>query len=286
MGTSGAQTEGLSPDFLRRAVAYFDLHGPMLVACPSANSARVLKDSKLSMSYYDNLDADEVSGSQPDLTFNSFVSCYHKGVNFSNADQIAEGIQRLGRRKQWVVTCRNITRCSEISSHLRLDVDHRVLFLNTDSGDVTESFVVNGALRENVLSNINQASSTKMRLDVGATPNKRRSDLGGKELTVVTEDQAPNVFIKERAEPAKVTTPSGDVLEAVPAEDLGGAVVEVLRHLESDLNFTSAVFRRQDRTWGSQVTEGGEIRWTGMVATLHKKEADLAATSLTNIFYR
>ncbi len=286
MGTDGAQTEGLSPDLLRLAVAYFDLHGPMLVACPSANSARVLKDSKLSMSYYDDLDADEVSGSQPDLTFNSFVSCYHKGENFSNAEQIAEGIQRLGRRKQWVVTCRNITRCSEISSHLRLDVDHRVLFLNTDSGDVTESFVVNGALRENVLANINQAPSTKLRLDVGATPNQRRSDLGGKELTVVTEDQAPNVFIKERAEPAKVTTPSGDVLEAVPKEDLGGAVVEVLRHLESDLNFTSTVFRRRDRTWGSQVREGGEIRWTGMVATLHKKEADLAATSLTNIFYR
>ncbi len=78
-------------------------------------------------------------------------------------------------------------------------------------------------------------------------------------------------------------TSSGADMEELSRRMLEGFYVDMLRHLEADLNFTARVLRRKDGKWGSVRNDsGGAETFTGMLSSLLEGEADLIAAPFTN----
>ena len=63
-----------------------------------------------------------------------------------------------------------------------------------------------------------------------------------------------------------------------------GICVDVLKELESELNFTTLIFKRKTEAWGFvQEWPNGTFTGSGMVGDIFSKRADLVVTSLSII---
>ncbi len=72
-------------------------------------------------------------------------------------------------------------------------------------------------------------------------------------------------------------SPSGENLTDVTNEKISGLFFDVLKDLESRLNFTTRLLFRRDRLFGYNVNE----TWTGMIGNAVRKESDFIAASMT-----
>ena len=71
-------------------------------------------------------------------------------------------------------------------------------------------------------------------------------------------------------------------LTLTPGYPTLGVYYDVLKELESQLNFTTALFRRKDGAWGYVYPQNdGSYEATGMIGDIFFKRADIALASLT-----
>ncbi len=266
-------------------IRYFECHGPLLLMCPRAGHLgrwlRDLSGEGLSMAAHRGFSPGVLGRTRRDLTFNSFVICALDGSAGSATSALAWAQENLPGRPKLVVVCDGVS-CPKLANLTFLDVGNRAFFLNVQDRIVSESYALNGLASTRVVARME--GDSLLRWDEAETVLERRSDLQNSTLLAVILQQEPFVILKDRdhGDPG-----GGGALVEVPHGTYEGLFIDVLTHLEEDLNFTSKMFTRRDQVWGSMVThENGSLEWSGMVATLARREVDLVATSLTNTFHR
>ena len=68
---------------------------------------------------------------------------------------------------------------------------------------------------------------------------------------------------------------------------ISGMYIKILRYFESELNFTTKIFKRKHDKWGIPIVhENGTIESSGMILDLKMKTFDLIVTSLAQVLER
>ncbi|XP_059096592.1 probable glutamate receptor [Tigriopus californicus] len=159
-------------------------------------------------------------------------------------------------------------------------INQQIYFFDPVTNLVKESFVVNGVKQENVLFWWNK---DRKRLDRISKVSflQRRSSFQGQNLVVLTERHLPWVNFLDtdlRAANIKVS-PSGDVWYSIDHSKVRGYFKTIfLDILGSQMNFSTSLYVRKDRKWGSKTRSG---QWTGIFSSLIKREADIGMAALT-----
>lgn len=202
----------------------------------------------------------------------SLIVCLDGGGGGDDSELIADF--RAGVEQPWLVAYDG--RQTDLNS-FSPRINQQLYFYDSADLSLRETYVVNGIRTTAFLGRVSD-NGTFVPGYRGSQPflERRASDLGGLELVATVETQAPYVIVEKEGEEAIVSA-SGDVFHAVGWDDLSGEFADVFRVLSREMNFSVRLLRREDRQWAA-IKDG---KWTGMVSTLLKGEADLALVSLT-----
>jgi hypothetical protein len=114
---------------------------------------------------------------------------------------------------------------------------------------------------------------------------KRRSDFQGLVMTAMTEMEKPSAWLNADYE---TTAPYFSENQTYEVTDITqGLYTEVLNTFQSDLNFTTKLYKRKDGMWGGvNQLPNGTIEFIGMLSNILDGSADLIATSFAMVHSR
>ena len=165
---------------------------------------------------------------------------------------------------------------------LEVEIDQEIFIYDKDEKEVHEIYTINGIKIQRKLGQIN-STDEKFAWSSGINTNfnARRSNFYGITLRGVVQF---NTDIKARPE-YKTKVPYFPNNETYLVNDyVYGICIDVLKELESELNFTTLIFKRKTEAWGFvQEWPNGTFTGSGMVGDIFFKRADLVVTSLSII---
>ena len=150
-----------------------------------------------------------------------------------------------------------------VSHPWRVKVNQRVYFLEPSSRELSESYLVNDQRVKRKLCQFGTHGVEELASVPGFL--RRRSDLMGQRLRVITDFQRPYMM---HDQPINLNgdvqfTKSGDKIVRIEEENTSGLIRQLLYHImRKEMNFTTETFMRTDRNWGAKDTDGN---WDGMV---------------------
>ena len=155
---------------------------------------------------------------------------------------------------------------NQIKDSSVLSVDQRVFFLNPDTKELVESYMLNDSKVERIIGKLEVRDGRREIKKTRVKPFlERRSDLMGQPLNVVTDFYSPfsilDGVLTGREE--EHMTPSGDKLLTLDSDRVNGLVGQLFFGiLRKEMNFPLNTFVRSDRKWGYFV----DGKWNGMVS--------------------
>ena len=275
---------------LSTILAYFKWQGPVSITCPEMKNARLtMRDMLKSASNSLTINFELGMEKEDHRSIGNWYVVCSTSSNIGHTIDFVSWVQKQMSEasSKWIIVCDDNS-CQKLIESLNVHIGQRVYLVNTHNDEVSEFYSINGLVKIEKLSKMSKDGAFMK--DLRAPFVRRRSNFHGSRLLVLTNKQSPHVHLIRENEPNVVnleTTASGDLLEEIDPEILGGTHPDALRQLQEDLNFTTRIFMRRDRDWGLLINhENGSTQWSGMVSSLVKGEIDLVAAPLTNTFYR
>ncbi len=168
-------------------------------------------------------------------------------------------------------------------------IDQEVFMINTNTWEMRESYVVNGQHMDLLVGNYTWHLASRASFLYKDENHwmralgKRRTDLFGQHLSVMTDEDYPYTTLDPDFESKAVFHEKNGTYELTGF--VTGLYQEILDLLAKELNFTYTLYKRQDRVWGA-IGEDGKPE--GILGDLWKEEngADLVAAAFGMILLR
>ncbi len=174
----------------------------------------------------------------------------------------------------WILFYQNSSMSASVRDQLDLKIDHQLYFVHLDSQTMVEHYVIGGAPVKRIL--------PLDTLSVGTFVERRSESFNGANLKAITNTQGSYVRLDDdrirQGEEGWIKDRAGGSIKSIEGQKIIGIFYEMLKILESDMNFTTTLMLRRDRRWGSPQANGS---WDGMVSNVLNEDVDFIATSLT-----
>ncbi len=194
-GSPTTSTAIIGPEDIAVAASFFQMSGPLLIACPAAaaTAAQLLLWRRLSVTaHFGRLN----NATEAAADFGSYLLCADSGSDdawriLEQAGSSASSSSRSPFRKQLVVLCGG--GCQPLLRRVAslIGVGDRVHLVDVASGgEVSESYAVGGRLQTRMFARMS-AKATLRAEERGESMNRRRANLQGAELVTLVEAQLP-----------------------------------------------------------------------------------------------
>jgi hypothetical protein len=169
--------------------------------------------------------------------------------------------------------------------NLQLQINQEVYFLESSSLEVFETFEVNNIKTLMKLGMFANNGTFKPELAVEQKFILRRSNFQGVVLKAMTDREVPQIWFEEGYKSFAPYYSNNKTYEVTGLTQ--GMYYEVLKTLETLLNFTTRLYRREDGSWGSgKLQDDGSYIANGMLKDLEDGNADMIATSFGIVYPR
>ena len=205
----------------------------------------------------------------------------YSGSNFSTT-KIEKCANRNMNGKLLIIWKENIKRIRKIN----LNIGQEVYFYLPSTSEVHEFYTINGLKISRSLGYFNRSSNTfEWAPTISQNILIRRANFHGLTLRGMVETMPEAVYLHENYEmKAKFFSQN----ETFLVNGLvGGAFIDILDALEDQLNFTTNIYKRLQRSFGMvNDWNNGTITATGMVGDIYFRRAEIIATSIHIIYKR
>ena len=171
-------------------------------------------------------------------------------------------------------------------NNLELEISHQVFLLKESSQELYETYIINSQHIKRKIGHIDMNTHRfKWNKNVNSNFYKRRANFHGLVLKAMTEFSGLNM----NAHSTYITNApyySNNQTYLVNGYTYG-FYNDLLRTLEYELNFTTLIFKRKERSWGYIYPQSnGSYVGTGIVGDIFFKRADIIVAPLAIIFKR
>ena len=160
---------------------------------------------------------------------------------------------------------------------LDLDINHEVYFLLNSTKEVLESYKINDLFIKRTLGRIDE---TKFKWNENIEPifTKRRSNFYGLNLKAFTEASGRDIVLDARF---RERAPFSEASKTYMVNDFtSGLHYDILKLIESNLNFTTHLMKTKDQNWGYIKEINGTVKGEGIIYEMYKRKADFILASI------
>ena len=166
-------------------------------------------------------------------------------------------------------------------NHVDLSIGSEVYFMDKASLKVYESYKINSHLVTRYLGYFNRNLTFISVGNISSSYIKRRSNFHGIQFKAMVDFQEPNVneFAKdlEKFAPFYAKNDTFDVTDVA-----SGVYIDVLRSIQTSLNFSTKLYKRKDGEWGvPKMLANGSYTFYGMLQSLMDQEIDFIWASFS-----
>ena len=171
----------------------------------------------------------------------------------------------------------NMTDEMELSK-LSLTINQEVYIFNWKSMKLYETYSINGVKVTNDLGQLIKDEESGIWTFIRSNPMKksfvrRRGNFHGKNLVGMVNVYAPSVVLPKNFEDKAKYFPVNETYDVT--DHVSGTYISFLRLSQRMLNFTSKIYIRKDRVWGSALQfKNGTTQFTGMLQNVVEGNAD------------
>jgi hypothetical protein len=168
-----------------------------------------------------------------------------------------------------------------MASYIHIQLNQEVYFLESSSFKVFEAYEVNDikTFRQLGIFSSNNSNKFHPEEDVEQYFIKRRSDFKGVVIKAMTEIEEPLLWFQDNFKSEAPYFRDNQTYDVTGLVE--GMFFEVLTTLESELNFKTRLYKREDGIWGSgYLQEDGTYTTSGMISDLVNGSADMIVASL------
>ena len=160
---------------------------------------------------------------------------------------------------------------------LDLNINHEIYFFMKSTKEVLESFKINGV---HIKRSIGKLIGTQFKWHENVETDfvKRRSNFYGLSLKAYTEASARDIVFDTRF---KERAPFSEASQTYLVNDFtSGLHYDILKLMESNLNFTTHLMKTKDQNWGYIKDTNGTIHGEGMIYQMYQKKADFILSNI------
>ena len=160
---------------------------------------------------------------------------------------------------------------------INLTIENQIFLMNEDSKLIYETYTINGI---KIVKPIAQNIENHFKWFQDPNLIIRRSNFHGIHLKALTEIvEGPNSYLDENYETLATFHPSNETYLVNKYHQ--GIYKSVLQILESELNFTTSIFKRKDGAWGFvDKSSNGTIVASGMIGDVVNSKVNMLVVSL------
>ena len=160
---------------------------------------------------------------------------------------------------------------------LDLDINHEVYFLLNSTKEVLESYKINDLFIKRTLGGIDE-TQFKWNENIEPIFVKRRSNLHGLNLKAYTEASGRDILLDSKF---REKAPFSEAIKTYMVNDYtSGLHYDVLKLMESNLNFTTHLMKTKDQDWGYIKEINGTVKGEGMIYEMYQRKADFILTNI------
>ena len=181
---------------------------------------------------------------------------------------------------QMVITdCQSLTlvvlkNATSILEEMECKVNEQVYFLNVDTKEVFETYIINNNKIVQKVGEIN--NELDMKWFQSANFIERRMDFYGIHFKALVEQDGIWAKIDDKFSTEAPFFPNNQTWDI--SDYVSGVVMDVLEEMKSKYNFTLRYYLRKDRKWGNVIhLANGTVQESGMVGDIYYDRADIIA---------